>query len=59
MHKELLARAMTGRRIYANPYNDELYRELGSRREFYLQSPPPEVVLWEDERFAVVELPIP
>jgi len=55
-HFELARR---NERVFADPYNDEVYRELGLRRTFYLSSPPAAEVVWQDPRFVLVRLPIP
>ena len=46
-------------RVFADPYNDEIYEELADRREFYLWPPPPGLIIWQDNYFMLIELPIP
>jgi len=59
VEKRLFVRARENRRLFVDPYNEEIYEELGRRRGFYLANAPAELFLWQDEHYAVLELPIP
>jgi hypothetical protein len=59
VEKELFYLAERDRKLFANPYSEEVYQELGKRREFYLDPVPVQLLLWEDEKYAIVELPLP
>ena len=58
VEKQLFARARRNRRLFVDPYNSEIYKELGRRRTFYLANAPAELFLWQDGRYAVIRLPI-
>ena len=59
VRKKLFKYVRRRRRLFAEPYSMEVYRELADRREFFLSPPPPVLFLWEDEDYGLIELPIP
>lgn len=59
VEKGLFSRLRSRKRVFVNPYNDEIYDAVGKRREFYLSPPPRGLYIWEDDRYAVIRLPIP
>lgn len=49
-----------GRRIYVRPYNEFIRRQLiADKKSFLLQKPPPNSILFRNNRYMVVELPLP
>ena len=59
VEKILFERARYSYSVFAQPYSDEVYEELGDRRKFYLSPMPRGLALWEDRNFAIIQLPIP
>ena len=59
IEKELFDRAKVREKVFIRPYNEEVYQDLGQRETFYLWPLPRDLVLWEDDRYAIIELPIP
>jgi len=56
--KRLFEYALKGKRLFAEPYNGEIYEELGERRDFYLWPAPPDLYIWDNGRYALIQLPI-
>jgi hypothetical protein len=59
VEKWLFRAARADRRLFAEPFNQEVYEELGARRTFFLSPPPRGLFLWEDDDYGLIELPIP
>ncbi len=55
----LYRRARARKSVYVQPYDDFVHRELVSGKSgFLLEKPPPESLLYRDDRYMVIELPL-
>jgi len=56
----LYRRALKRKNLYVQPYNEFIHRQLVSgKKTFLLASPPAESLVYRDDRYMVVELPLP
>ncbi len=60
VERDFYGKDLRRRKIYVQPYNDFILRELvPGKKSFLLERPPPESVLFESKKYRVVALPLP